>query len=109
MTILAETPSHDATQLQWSHYICEFLGNFHWRVPSPERIGLLVNVPLCPICIIAFAALVGSLEGLSCDRSLAKSIPRETAATAIVFVGATSKSFSSVFCGSLGHVEGMMS
>lgn len=97
VTVLAETPSHDATQLQWGHYIRELLGDFHRRVPSPERIGLLVNVPLSTIRIIAFPALVGSLERLGCDRSLAKPIPCETAATAIVFLGATRKSSSSVF------------
>lgn len=98
-TVLAETPSHDASQLQWSHYVRELLSNLRWCVPSPERVGLLIDGPLATICVIIFTALIDPLECFGRHRSLTNPIPCETAATTVVFVGATKKSFLSVFVG----------
>lgn len=91
VTVLSKTPSHDASQLQWTHYILEFLGDLSRCVPSPERVGLLINGPLPTVRIILFTTLVDPLECFGRYRSLAEPIPCETAAAAIVFVGATGK------------------
>lgn len=97
ITVLTETPSHDASQLQWSHYVRELLSNLRWCVPGPERVGLLIDGPLATICVIVFTALIDPSECFGRHRSLTNPIPCETAATTVVFVGATKESFLSVF------------